>query len=328
MNYPAYSSFKFKIIRLSIFLMISVIIFSPISVNGEDDGDPDLTVSAVIMWRQFGATPYINPMYLIGKESFIGEVTCQFTGINIDAVEVDLHVDAGGWKCDEIPTLWFNKAVGIHSFSFTVSFPPGQRTGEYPLSLNGTWKAIPGGETGKLDEIYSSIIVDQYSRFIVNESADIRIKAGRTISTIVPIENSGNGDDLAICIIHDQDNLEDRGWTYEVPSDNIPISMNGTEHIPLKIHVPIDERPGKYQIELRIVSPRAEAMGEITGVGRSYIEIEVLNNYRDEIILVGLIASPILLLTSLFILFFVIYSERKSVKQFRVLRVSIEKGKV
>ena len=211
-----------------------------------------------------------------------------------DPAFIELYVESANFSFSSIPLLVIDPGNRQQDFNFSVLVPFETPVGElYPISVHGRFVNT---NLTRYTPIYPAsclISIKQNHSFRINEIESSSIKAGHSHSFRINFTNVGNGADRYRIIIPSLHKLADDGWevfVYEFKPSIPP----GKHHIgTVNIKVPSDEKPGNYEVDFVLESRMAESNGEPHIMENGTIHVEVLNNYRDELLTGILIVTPI-----------------------------------
>ncbi len=145
------------------FILIVILLVMPfISKEGRGVGAPVIQISL----DSYRGTAYVAPGQ-DGIVTFTGTVTAQVPyQPDIQYLIVYLECDAGGWPVTTPPEMMFTNEITEQSFQVQVKVPMGtSSTGNYSLTIGGTWRYSPGALGGTISTISAVIIVDQFYDF-------------------------------------------------------------------------------------------------------------------------------------------------------------------
>lgn len=147
---------------------------------------------------------------------------------------------------------------------------------------------------------YVIVVAKPYYKGDLEIDNYLRIKAGRSGSIEFEAINKGNSRERFRIEIFNRKDLEDRGWIVELSKDKMEIEHLGTSLGTLDLTIPENEKPGTYELKVAFLPVNSVCLDfEDNSDGytvKRIIEIEVLNNYKDEVITGAIIGGPIALI--------------------------------
>lgn len=247
--------------------------------------------------------------------SVTGEINCQIPH-SYQQVNITLRINASGfdWLCHP-DHLIFNRNVSVRDFTAIITVPANTSSGiPIPVTINGTWESESNDLWGNIDSASCFIIVRQYYSASVSRAENITVKAGEKDESKIYLRNEGNGADRIVAEISNLEELAERGWDIQLNEPRFSVPQGKNKIFTGLVSIPFDEKPGIYEIDLIFISSQAESLGELSYLITEKIEVEVLNNYKDELILAGWISSTFFIILSTLVLVFFIIRIKKSNK--------------
>jgi hypothetical protein len=311
--------------RFSLFFSL-VLLLPSLLIIGPQEGDAISSSPLRIQLDQNKHTAFLN-----GEDDYLINITCSvkrcYTGdernysLNITATSDDFEVS------EPVRLEFVNGTSVSKNFTFTVKVPwnaTNQR--KYSVILDGRCK-INGTNLGfNLGPEQVLIVCKQYFKADLFIDENIRVMAGKTVSLDYIAFNEGNGDDRFRIDILDRYHIEKRGWKVKIGPDKINVEHKGSRTGKINITVPEDEKPGTHEIDVillepELMSPNLEEILDRYSVVK-IIEVEVLNNYKDELKIAMMIATPIFILMMILFASFSLLVKRNEKVRFKVLRIT------
>lgn len=277
-----------RMISIALILIVSMTLFNGFQTSSNGISEP---ANIIILAKTKITIPMDGVNNFEGENA--GEVSCDLPRNGPD-IKVSLSVNASGFEVSEIPDIIFTLKDRSKPFKFTISIPYNTtKNGEYLVLVSGKWNEVNTTVGGDFYPVSCILIVPQHYSMNLTEPEKITMRAGNSKNVRIEMNNTGNGADRPRIEISNLESLIERGWEIQLSMDKCSHPPGKVKIYSLNFKVPRDEKPGRYHIELLIISSQAEAIGDISYRIESSIEIEVLNNYGDELILSAIIVIPI-----------------------------------
>ena len=229
---------------------------------------------------------------------------------DIETISLNISVNSSVFSFQSLPTLAFDRKSRDQDFNFSMIVPYNTPADEeFAVTVEGHFLNYNNSTDGQIYPSSFLVFIQQSHSFSISNIESSSIKAGDSRSFKVNISNNGNGPDRYSIFIPHLDDLIDDGWEIIIHGHKGQIPP-GKHHIEtIKIEVPFDEKPGKYEIEFVLISTIAESLGNSFEKINGTIHINVLNNFEDEIISALWIGTPVFIIV-LFIIGFIIIMRR------------------
>jgi len=243
-------------------------------------------------------TGYDYPRWKDNETHFtvVGKVICPHEG-DTPCLYAKLEVNSSIFESTEIELLVFSRSISINNFCTSITMSNNVSSGgDHIVNITGKWGNAIDNLTNELVSDSCRFSVPQYYSWEVGSTESVKVRAGNTVKVLFNTTNLGNGSDRPSIGIVNNDEFTDRGWDIQLSTTKPYIPSGRSMIIPLIIEIPEDEEPGTYEIDILYHSRTAENLGKISEAGTQTLTIKVLNNYKDEIISVSIIAGPIILL--------------------------------
>lgn len=204
------------------------------------------------------------------------------------------------FNSSKIPILVFSPSVSRQDFTFSIIVPFNTSKDEpHIVTVNGSYGSDPEHLNMTLSPVTCIMYIAQYYSWNVSCPDKVKMRAGNAKKVLLNATNTGNDHDKMRIVIMNIDEYYERGWEFQISMVKHYTSAGSSLSIPLIIEVPEDERPGTYEMDLVYISSLAESVGERSHGGDHTLKVEVLNNYKDEIISGVYIIIPMALILML-----------------------------
>jgi len=225
---------------------------------------------------------------------FSGEVSCR-TPWEEENLYVQLIVESP-FENSEIETFVFSRRVNVRNFEITLKAPLDTPREEYYMSVHGVCGTDPSNLNQTIDPASAILVIPQIFSWDIKCQKSVEITAGRSTEVPFNISNLGNGLDKIRLKITNLDEFKEMGWDLQLSPDIVHMPENSSRQIPMFIDIPDDQRPGSYKMIIKYNSTIEDHFGMYQEDGKLTFMIEVLNDYKDEVLKGLKITAPVILI--------------------------------
>lgn len=287
-------------------VMLSAIFFITDDVSAETTKyeAPEISISV----RLSNSCPFpsiIAPgYYKDGSVTLTGTIFCEIPWCPENEYLVcQIEIDAGNWSVKLMEPITFSRAQKQQSFTSTVTIP-----WDTPAGMNKTvnfycrWYYIFDGNDsspqGRVGPFSTQVRIPQFYYPDISAPDSLELKHGKKETMDLTVINRGNGHDRPRITITNLSDLKDNGISIQLSQDKCDLRANQSKVIPITIGIKKWAPSKEHIVEIRVISSRAEALGEISEIRSDSILIRVKGPFDLDVILPISILSIVILLAA------------------------------
>jgi hypothetical protein len=181
-----------------------------------------------------------------GVITFTGTVTAtQPVDVQAQLAIVELVVNSGTFQSTEIAPIIIYDQGREARFAFSIQVPPGYESttvlGDMVLSIGGTWRYEPGGESGSVTEVEFIVDIDPFYLYKISSPQQyVQTSPGGEFDVELRVRNEGNSNDRIQIDLLNREALDKAGWSVQYDVSAFELPYNEEKGIKLHVTTPVE----------------------------------------------------------------------------------------